>query len=418
MKNSIAKSKRFNSKFSLHMSSAPKHKIRRIFGRQIVPCLLFTRVDMVNKVGVYIAFSHTECEIYDKDWSTCLHTFTLSNSNVKMEQDGCIRVNYTKVSHEKTHKKEFYIQYDRPDILINLFGSGSDARKQVDDEGMTVIDQPEVLSFCCGLSKNVAIEKFKPLVEAQARKRVMFLTSSSEICDSLILAIAIEFRMRFPQIEPEKWAEAFDVLWFEFIAFIVSLYTQCLNTSIEPHTGPNSFEYFRRLTASISAVIAKGADVFNVDRREFLISIRKFLDTNEITNIPANARDILSKVELALGNVRKRWILQLTDIFEFAQLLSATIALGQSLVGDITKGTKNKARDNDEYTNLASMLTSWAVSLVDNITRGPSLSEFQASVEKVAIFTVKLIDAQRYSPDFHCALALWKLSELVKASNE
>lgn len=398
------------------MNNIPNNKIQRIFGRHVIPCAMFTKLDRDKKIDVYLALNHSECEVYDRDWKKCYHSFKVSDGRVEIDTDGNIKFTYAKVSADKTQKIEFLVQYDRPDLILNIFGNGSDSKKQTDNKAVTIIDLPEVLSFCCGLPKNIAIERFKPLLESQARKRVMFLTSSSEISDAVISAIAIEFRMRFPQIEPEKFAEAFDVLWFEFVAFIVSLYTQCLNISIEPHTGPNSFEYFRRLTASISAIIAKGADVFKVDRREFLISIRKFLDTNEITDIPVCARNILNNVELALGNVRKRWILQLTDLFEFTQLFSVSIAISQSIVGEIIKESKEN-KEYKETTMLSSMLASWTFSIVDKLTHGPSMTDFQNSLEKVVISTVQMIDSQRYDSDFHCALALWKLSELVKASD-
>ena len=66
---------------------------------------------------------------------------------------------------------------------------------------------------------------------------------------------------------------------------------------------------------------------------------------------------------------------------------------------------------------LSSMLASWTFSIVDKLTHGPSMTDFQNSLEKVVISTVQMIDSQRYDSDFHCALALWKLSELVKASD-
>jgi hypothetical protein len=235
---------------------------------------------------------------------------------------------------------------------------------------------------------------------------VLFLACSTDISHSLLSAIAVEFKMRFPQIEQENWTEAFEVLWFEFVGFAVSLWTQCLKSTIEPHTGPNSFEYFRRLTASIAGLIAKGADVFHVDRREFLIAVRKFLEQADPSDIPAASRAIVNNVELALGNVRKRWLLQLTDLFEFTQVFSAAIAIGQGIV-----------HESKEVQVVSKMLSSWALSLVNNLIKGPRIVEFRGAVEKLAVAVLQATNGQRYSPEFHCTLALWKLSELVKASD-
>jgi hypothetical protein len=63
------------------------------------------------------------------------------------------------------------------------------------------------------------------------------------------------------------------------------------------------------------------------------------------------------------------------------------------------------------------MLSSWALSLVNNIIKGARMIDFRNGVEKLAVEVLRAMDQQRYQPEFHCALALWKLSELVKASN-
>jgi hypothetical protein len=304
---------------------------------------------------------------------------------------------------------EFYLKYERAELIVNAWNVPTEkkATEPGPSASSTPVGWPEVLEFACGHGLGPQGQNpFKPYLEAQARKRVLFLACSTEISEALLSAIAIEFKMRFPQIEQDNWTEAFEVLWFEFVGFVVSLWTQCLKTAIEPHTGPNSFEYFRRLTASIAGLIAKGADVFQVDRRDFLIAVRKFLEQGDPSDIPGASRAIVNSVALALGNIRKRWLLQLTDLFEFTQLFTAAIAIGQGIV-----------RDSKEVQSVSRMLSTWALSLVDNLVKAPRILEFRNGVEKLAVAVLQATDGQRYNPEFHCTLALWKLSELVKASD-
>ena len=329
--------------------------------------------------------------------------FLVNDGKIEQDPDNLIHITYTRNHQGQPANFDFLIKYDRFDILNNAFNSP--VRAQGEGGSMTVVSFNDAINFAC---EGQNIETFKKYLIQQAKKRVMFLASSdSELSQSLISSIAIEFRMRFPQIEQENWAEAFEVLWFEFVAFCVSLWTQCLNSAIEPHTGPNSFEYFRRLASSIAALIAKGADVFQVDRREFILSVRKHLNSGDPSEIPATSRSIVSSVGLALGNIRKRWILQLTDLFEFTQLFTASIAIAHSVSPQNT--TK-------EMSNLSGLLSSWAISLVNNEVKGPKISDFKNSIEKLAVALLKATDSDRYGQDFHCTLALWKLSELTRAT--
>ena len=378
------------------------NKIPRVFGRQIIES--FIVVKKGNKVGefpVNFTIGHGECEVYSQDWKKCYHSFTIIDGRAEMEGDNIIHFEYRR----QGQPVEFNLRYDRCDLILNSFIINQPERKVGEGSQMTPVSICEILSFGCNLPSTQAMSNFKPFLEAQARKRVLFLASSIEISDSLIVSLACEFRMRFPQIEPENWTEAFEVLWFEFVAFCVSLWTQCLKAAIEPHTGPNSFEYFRRLAASISALIAKGADVFQVDRRLFLLSVRKFLDTGDPGDIPAASRTLVSDVELALGNVRKRWLLSLTDMFEFTQLFSSAVAIASSV-----------SNETKEIRSLASMLCSWSIGLVNNLTKGPRILDFRNGIEKMAVSVLKNNDTKRYSPEFHCILALWKLAELAKST--
>ncbi|OHS93218.1 hypothetical protein TRFO_40505 [Tritrichomonas foetus] len=383
-------------------------KVPRIFGRQVLSAAICARKpnNKIQELPVKLTLGHGDCEVYSEDWSKCFHTFQVADGKVEQEADGLIHFTYTRTTQGQQQNNEFLIKYDRFDLINNVFNPSGEGRRGGDAGSMTIVDYNDVIQFACEAQTQQNVDKFRQYLEAQAKKRVLFLASSTEISQSLLSAIAVEFRMRFPQIEQENWTEAFEVLWFEFVAFCVSLWTQCLKAAIEPHTGPNSFEYFRRLAASIAALIAKGADVFQVDRREFLLAVRKFLDTGDPSDIPSASRAIVADVELALGNVRKRWLLQLTDLFEFTQLFSVSIAIGQAV-----------ARETKELKTLTDMLSAWALGLVNNLTRGPRIIDFRNGVEKLSVAVLQATDNQRYSPEFHCTLALWKLSELVKASD-
>ena len=378
-------------------------KIQKVFGRQIIDCTLIIRKGhKVGEFGVNFAIGHGECEVYSNDWSKCYHSFPIADAKAELTEDNLVRIEYIRGGQAF----DFSIKYDRCDLILNSFSQGQQERTRTGENAMTSVPPRDVLSFGCNLPANVAEQTFRPHLEAQARKRLLFLASSVDINEPLLAAIAIEFRMRFPQIEPDNWTEAFEVLWFEFVAFCVSLWTQCLKSVIEPHTGPNSFEYFRRLAASISALIAKGADVFQVDRRQFMLAVRKFLDAGDPGDIPATSRALVADVELALGNVRKRWLLQLSDMFEFTQLFSVALAIA-SAVAPVTK----------ELNSLANQLCSWAISLVNNLTRGPRIIDFRNSIEKLSVSVLRQCDTKRYSPEFHCTLALWKLAELAKSTD-
>jgi hypothetical protein len=381
----------------------PGVKIPRIFGRQIVEAFAVQRKSKAADLPVQFCLGHGDCEIYSQDWQKCYHVFTVQGSTVEQEPDGVLHFTYSK----QGQAAEFHLRYERAELIVNAWAGPGEKKAGEGAGASSPVEWGDVVQFACGLAVGPQGQSpFRAYLEAQARKRVLFLACSAEIGESLLSAIAVEFKMRFPQIEQENWTEAFEVLWFEFVGFAVSLWTQCLKSTIEPHTGPNSFEYFRRLTASIAGLIAKGADVFQVDRREFLIAVRKFLEQGDPADIPAASRAIVNSVELALGNVRKRWLLQLTDLFEFTQLFTAAIAIGQGIV-----------RDSKEVQALSKMLSSWALSLVNNLVKGPRILDFRNGVEKLAVAVLQATDGHRYNPEFHCTLALWKLSELVKASD-
>ena len=311
--------------------SFQQRKAYRIFGRNVYPCFITTDPSSKEEIPVNLVISHSECEVFNETWDKCFHAFFISDGMADIcQKKGNSELKYLKIvysynSNSPEQKRGFYILYDRPDLIVQAFASDKKS-----DDTMSIISLQDIYSFACGNN----YEQFKPFLETQARKRIMYLTSSNEVSDALLAAIAIEFRMRFPQIEIENWTEAFEVLWYEFVAFTVSLWTQILHLSIEPHTGPNTFEYFRRLTASIASLIAKGADVFQVDRKLFLLSVKKYLDTGDLSDMPTASRQIVSDIEMALGNIRKRWLLELNDLFEFTQLFSIAITIGQAVTPD------------------------------------------------------------------------------------
>ena len=352
-----------------------------------------------SEMPVNFALGRDRIEVYHSDWKVCMYSVPIDKVRPVHLKDNIIKFIYT---NQNDQQEDFSVRFDRVDIILAAF-TPNIIDKQKDSTAMTILELPAVLSFGCSLNEQLAQSNFRPLLEAQARKRLLFLTSSVTVSNSLLMALAVEFRMRFPQIESENWVEAFDVLWYEFVAFCVSLWTQCLKATIEQHTGPNSFEYFRRLTASVIGLIARGADVFGVDRRALLESGRKFIDYGDSSLIPDASRKIVSEVELALGNIRKRWLLQLSDLFEFTQVYTAGVTIAHAMIGESKEGT-----------SLAQMIAAWANSLVNNLVKPPRMSEFKNSLEKLAITALKQNDANRYSPDFHCVLALWKLYQLVK----
>ncbi|EAY10287.1 hypothetical protein TVAG_047090 [Trichomonas vaginalis G3] len=376
-------------------------KIPKVFGRQILEGqLVIRRGHKQQEFAINFAVGHGEFEVYSQDWKKCYHSFQIADGRADMIEDNLLRIEYA----VKGQAFDFLIRFDRCDLILNAFSQAQPDRRGAGENQITNVPTKEIYAFGCNLPPATAESSFVPYLEAQARKRLLFLSSSVETNEPLLAAIACEFRMRFPQIEPDNWTEAFEVLWFEFVAFCVSLWTQCLKSVIEPHTGPNSFEYFRRLAASISALLAKGADVFNVDRRAFLIAVRKFLDEGDPGDIPATSKALVSDVELALGNVRKRWLLQLTDMFEFTQLFSVSVVIA-SAVSPLTK----------DICVLAGQLCSWSISMVNSLTRGPRIQDFRNGIEKLSVSVLRANDTKRYSPEFHCTLALWKLAELARA---
>ena len=377
-------------------------KVQKVFGRQIFDCyLLVKKKQKTAEFRVNFAIGHGEGEVYSDNWAKCYHSFQLADAKAELTDDNVVHIDYVRGGQAF----DFLIKFDRCDLILNAFPTGPQERRGTGESTYTSVPPKDVLVFGCNLPSNLAEASFRPHLEAQARKRLLFLSSSVDLNEPLLAAIAVEFRMRFPQIEQDNWTEAFEVLWFEFVAFCVSLWTQCLKSVIEPHTGPNSFEYFRRLAANIAALIAKGADVFQVDRRQFMLAVRKFLDTGDPGDIPSTSRSLVADVELALGNVRKRWLLQLSDMFEFTQLFSVALAIA-SAVSPVTK----------EVNSLANQLCSWAISLVNNLIRGPRIQDFRNSIEKLSVSVLRQCDTKRYSPEFHCTLALWKLAELAKST--
>ena len=384
-----------------------KGKVQRVLGRLVFDGFLVTKGQHKNteqRVNLIIGVVDAEkaCEVHSPDWQKCFYSFPIAEGRCDIDPDGLLHITFTR----QGAGEEFYVKCDKAEIVASAFAGPSDERKKAEGvDTVTVVPDANIMTFACGLPR--VTDCFRSLLETQAQKRVMFLANSSTVSPSLVDAIAIEFKMRFPKIEPENWSEAFEVLWFEFVGFCVSLWVQCLKNAIEPHTGPNSLNYFRRLAASISGLIAKGADVFQVDRRDLLTAVKKFITNGDPSDVPAASRQIVDDVELALGNVRKRWLLQLTDLFEFTQTFSVAIAIAQAV------GTE---KEPAELKKLSQGLVAWAVSLVNNLTRGPRIVDFKSYLEKVAVAVLRQNDLNRYAPEYHCVFALWKLSELAKAT--
>lgn len=391
------------------MDGSVTGKNARIFGKQIIDVFF---IEYSTEEIVHLAIGHGECEIFTKSWDLVPRLpQRFMTSDVKWnktDQEGVIHFIYQ--TQGKTI--EFHLSCEGVDLTTYFQAQTEKKEKESSEAAPTLtVDVTDLMTFASACTMHQGV--FRQHLEAQARKRVLFLTGSTEISDSLVNAIAVEFKMRFPQIEPENWSGAFEVMWYEFVGFCVSLWGQCLKTAIEPHTGENSSEYFRRLTASIAAMIGKCADVFRVDRNAFLLAIKEFLESSDAShvppNVPAESRDIVHAIERSIGNVRKQWILQLTDLFEFTQLFSVSIAIAQAL------GEKT------EVTKLSERLCAWAMSLVNNVMKGPrtivSVGDLRNGAEKLAVAVLKLTDKQRYSPMFSCTFALWKLSELVKSSD-
>ena len=382
------------------MSEQQPAQHAKVFGRNIYEAAIVgKKPGKVPDITVNISIGHNEFEVFTKDWKQCLHSFNLDKGSIEAINENTVHITYQREKSNQTF--EFYLRFERIDLMLNAFALAKTEKKVNEPAPISQFEQSEVFCFGCSMPIGLAQQGFKPHLEAQARKRVLFLSSSTEISSSLVNAIACEFRMRFPQIEPENWTEAFEVLWFEFVAFSVSLWTQCLKSVIEPHTGPNSFEYFRRLAASMAALLTKGADAFNVDRRPILLATRKFIEVGDSSDILQASRQLVSDV----GNVRKRWLLQLSDLFEFTQLFTSAVTISQAVAGE-----------SKEQSQLSDYITSWSLSLVNSLARGPRIVDFKNSLEKLAVSVLKDNDSKRYGPDFHCVLALWKLSELVKST--
>lgn len=384
----------------LHMKAKG---IRRVFGRQIIEDVtLFEKKDVEVKIKFVIA--HTDFEVYSDDMSVAKGTMPMAST--RCEDLGPDQI---KLICEKPDGKgtvQAVIRSQRTDYIKSYCRGGEERKKgETSFAGVSTVDSTDFMEFSCGQRAEPQQAQFRQFLTLQARRRLMFLTNSTNVSDSLINAIAAEFKMRFPKTKPENWPEAFDVLWYEFVAFCVSLWVECLKNAIEPHTGPNSSEYFRRLAASLAGLIARGADVFQVERRNFLLAARRFVELGDPGEVPLTSRQVVNDVELALGNVRKRWLLQLTDLFEFTQLYSVGIAIAQSLGPEII-----------EIKKLSEGLVSWSFSLVDNLTRAPKLADFKFGFEKMAVALLRATNETRYSDDYHCVFALWKLSELAKSA--
>ena len=379
-------------------------KIPRVFGRQIISdvVLIEGQRDKRTEREINFVIAHTDFELYLKDWSKGLTMIPIAHT--KCEDTGPDQI---KVSWERQDGKTVAVELRSPRVdYIKSYCPGNDDKKKGESGGaVTTVEEADFMEFSCGQHMKPMQDQFKRLLEAHAKRRVMFLTNTSNVSAPVVNAIAVEFKMRFPKSKPENWSESFEVLWYEFVAFCVSLWVQCLKNVIEPHTGPNSVEYFRRLAASLSGLIARGADVFQVDRREFLLAARRFIELGDASDIPMTSRQIVNDVELALGNVRKRWLLQLTDLFEFTQVYSVGICIAQAM-GNVTP----------EIRKLSEGLVSWSFSLIDNLTRGPKVSDFKFGFERIAVSVLQANDKARYSDDYHCVFALWKLCELAKSS--
>lgn len=179
----------------------------------------------------------------------------------------------------------------------------------------------------------------------------------------------------------------------------------CLRVSIETHEGPNSFEYFRRLTASISSFIAKGADVFGIDRKAFLLAIRTFFETREKSDIQVTSEKLMNDLQQALGKTRKRWILQTKSLFEFSQFFSCAIIIAQAA-----------ANPTKELGFAAKFLGGWCLSQISPVFRAPRLSDLVGIIERLSFAVLKENDSKRYDPDFHYTFALWTLTDILKNS--
>lgn len=385
-------------------------KYTRIFGRQLFSTKLCLRAQPskpAQQLPVTLSVGPRDFEIFSEDFEKCYHAFPIENGKAELDQDGLIHIMYTRAVQGQPQNFDFLMKFDRFDLINSLFKQTSKAPSE--NLQMTITPYKDILTLACDSKTAQDLDTFTAHLTAQARRRLIFLSSSkTPPTQNLLAALAIEFRLRFPQIEIENWTEAFEVLWFEFVAFCVSLWTECLKTVIEPHSGPNSEEYFRRLSASIAALIAKGADEFQVDRREFLIAVRKFIDSGDPSDIPAASRSIVSDVELALGNIRKRWLLQLTDLFEYSQIFSVSICIAHAIAPEEVK---------NEIKTVSDVLGSWIYSYVNNMTRGPKMNDFKNGLDKLAVSLLRTTDKDRYGPDFHCTLALWKLCELARATD-
>ena len=127
-------------------------------------------------------------------------------------------------------------------------------------------------------------------------------------------------------------------------------------------------------------MITKGADVFQVDRREFLIAVRKYLGTQDSADILSSAKRVIIDVDLSLNLLQRRWILQFNNIFEFAQYFSTAICIAQSTSDD---------DESDELKNMSNTLASWNMSIIRNFAQKPRISDFKIILENLAVSILK-----------------------------
>lgn len=379
-------------------------KIPRLFGRNVVSAYICGKVNQkIQELPVFLTIGHNEIEVYSDDWGKCYHSFQLSESKAEVIKDQYIHIVYSRNLKESKQSIECVLKYEKPEIIVSAF---SNSRKNENIQKLPEIGFNQILSFSCGIQKPILIDKFKHYLEMHARKRLSFFSNSYKLSNGAIKAIAIEFKTIFPSVDPKNWDEAFEALWYEFIGFVAILYYECLKLSIDKINGPNSFEYFSRLTLYISEILAKCADTFNIERNEFLESIRNFLDGKKDNNLQTISYILVGNIGLALGRIRKRWPIQCRNLSGFAQYISVAIELGESIKPDLK-----------EADDLASLLSIWGLSLVNNTIPMPSLNSFKNSIELLAIAGLKANEDKRYDPSFHLVLALWKLSLYFQVSN-
>lgn len=384
-------------------------RIPRIFGRQVFKgTFLGDAGSRETSDDIVLVANRNECEIFTADWLKALRVFPVQGTTCEANTQDVDVLRF--FGARQNEGFDFRIRFERPEALKTIFAvnASHDVKSKTVADSAAHVTWDDILPFAVGLgTAPQSNATFNNFVELQARKRLLFLSGGQNVTPLLKIVVAIEFKTRFPEVEQENWSSAFEVLWFEYVAFCVSLWSQSLAVAIAPHTGDNSHEYFRRLAASTAGLMAKGADVFDVKRDTFLLAVKKYMETGDVSGVPEASRAIVDNVGSALANVRRRWLLRLTDLFEFAQVFSIGVTIAHAGGGK---------EESNEMKRLPMLLGSWALSLVDNLSRRPSVLEFRNAMGKLAVAVLKENDNRRYDPEFHCTLALWKLSELTKAS--